>query len=198
MRGISYSFSMMGMIKNSLAGILGLAAVLSAPLASVWAEEPLESIAPAESTAPAVETADIDYQVLEILYRQGRAALNQADYLTAQMAADALLAEDPMYVDALVLRGQINREQGQQRTAYDHYDAALQVDPDHVLAKSYLGQLFLDIGRVDRAKLYLTELDEQCPFGCGPALMLERAITDFEAGLWTSPTPDEKPAEETE
>lgn len=178
----------MGWIRIVSAGLIGCVALLqvghaSAQEGTVGPGATLEA-GQAESSAT-VES--IDYQALALLYRQGRTALNQDDYVTAEMAADAILDQDPMYADALVLRGQINRARGGQRTAYDHYDAALQVDPDHALAKSYLGQLFLDIGRLDRAKSYMVSLDAQCPFGCGASLLLARAIADFEAGRWAPP-----------
>lgn len=155
--------------------IAGLLLLSAAPLVAEESADPIEMI------------EAVDYQALEILYRQGRAAVNRGEFRTAVMAADAMLAQDPMYADALVLRGLVSRETGQQRTAYDHYDAALQLEPDHLVAQSLLGQLFLDIGRVDRARTYLAALEALCPFGCGPAHALRQAINQFEKGAWIAP-----------
>jgi len=46
----------------------------------------------------------------------------------------------------------------------------------HRGANEYLGELFLELGRIDRAKERLAVLDRACPFGCAEYEDLRRRI----------------------
>ncbi|MBW2231407.1 MAG: hypothetical protein JRG92_15150 [Deltaproteobacteria bacterium] len=52
----------------------------------------------------------------------------------------------------------------------------LALEPMHRGANEYLGELFLELGRIDRAKERLAVLDRACPFGCAEYEDLRRRI----------------------
>jgi len=44
--------------------------------------------------------------------------------------------------------------------------AALAIDPDHKGANEYLGELYVETGRMELARKHLATLDKICTFGC--------------------------------
>lgn len=51
-------------------------------------------------------------------------------------------------------------------TAFAHYDTALELNPKHRGANEYLGELYLELGRLEEAQARLDVLDGACFFGC--------------------------------
>jgi len=83
--------------------------------------------------------------------------------LTALARAEAAIGPHP---DILNYEGFANRHLGHYDTAIAKYKLALSINPDHVGANEYLGELYLEIGRIAEAKAQLAKLDTLCPFGC--------------------------------
>jgi tetratricopeptide (TPR) repeat protein len=65
--------------------------------------------------------------------------------------------------------------------ALDYYQKALQIDPEHRGANEYLGELYLQMDRLDLALERLKVLDDDCFFGCKEFDELEDAIEDYRA-----------------
>lgn len=78
--------------------------------------------------------------------------------------------------------GFIARRQGDGARALIHYAAALEADPDNVLARSYLGQAHVAAGRMDMARQQLLEIRARGAEGSWPDRALAGAI---ETGLLT-------------
>jgi hypothetical protein len=55
----------------------------------------------------------------------------------------------------------------------------LQIDPQHRGANEYLGELYLQIGQLDKAEERLEVLDKECFFGCEEFDELKEAIADY-------------------
>ena len=66
---------------------------------------------------------------------------------------------------------------------FKHYNEALRIDPKHKGAHEYLGEAYLMVGNVAKAKEHLAQLDKLCFFGCGEYSDLKKAIGAHEAKL---------------
>jgi tetratricopeptide (TPR) repeat protein len=57
-----------------------------------------------------------------------------------------------------------------------NYQKALDIEPEHRGANEYLGELYLQLGQLDKAQERLQVLDDACYFGCDEFDELEEAI----------------------
>jgi tetratricopeptide (TPR) repeat protein len=64
---------------------------------------------------------------------------------------------------------------------FKHYNEALRLDPKHRGAHEYIGEAYLQVGNVAKAKEHLSTLDKLCFFPCEEFSDLKRAISEFEA-----------------
>ena len=64
---------------------------------------------------------------------------------------------------------------------FKHYNEALRIDPKHRGAHEYLGEAYLMVGNVVKAKEHLAQLDKLCFFGCSEHSDLKKAIGAHEA-----------------
>jgi len=64
---------------------------------------------------------------------------------------------------------------------FKHYNEALRIDPKHKGAHEYLGEAYLMVGNVAKAKEHLSALDKLCFFGCSEYSDLKKAIAEHEA-----------------
>jgi len=64
---------------------------------------------------------------------------------------------------------------------FQHYNEALRIDPKHKGAHEYLGEAYLMVGNLPKAKEHLAQLDKICFFGCSEYRDLKKAIGDYEA-----------------
>ncbi len=78
--------------------------------------------------------------------------------------------------DILNYLGYAHRKLGRIDQAQDYYAQALAIDPDHLGANEYLGELYLEIGEVEKARRQLAKLDALCAFGCAEREDLARLI----------------------
>ena len=63
---------------------------------------------------------------------------------------------------------------------FKHYNEALLIDPKHKGAHEYLGEAYLMVGNVAKAKEHLAQLDKLCFFGCSQYTDLKKAIAAYE------------------
>ncbi|MEN0041846.1 MAG: tetratricopeptide repeat protein [Pseudomonadota bacterium] len=83
--------------------------------------------------------------------------------------------------DARILnyRGFATRKLGRVEEALGYYRAALAIDPDYTLVMSYMGEAFLQQGKVDEARDQLAAIKAQCGTGCREYALLDDAITAY-------------------
>ncbi len=62
------------------------------------------------------------------------------------------------------------------KQAATFYAKALDFDPNHKGALEYQGELFVELGQIDKAKANLARLVRLCPQGCEEREDLEKAI----------------------
>ena len=68
--------------------------------------------------------------------------------------------------DITTYMGYTQRKLGNYDIAKSYYAMALDVDPNHKGANEYLGELYVETGEMEKAKIQLAKLEEICTFGC--------------------------------
>jgi predicted Zn-dependent protease len=114
---------------------------------------------------------------------QLQAAIDRADWPQARELARAGVEKNPSSADyhnlyAYALRKGPNPDMA---LVFKHYNEALRLDPKHKGATEYLGEAYLMIGNLEKAKQQLKALDELCFFSCKETTLLKKAIADYEA-----------------
>jgi len=64
---------------------------------------------------------------------------------------------------------------------FKHYNEALRINPKHRAAHEYLGEAYLMVGNLGKAKEHLGQLDKLCFFPCGEYTDLKKAVAAYEA-----------------
>ena len=100
-------------------------------------------------------------------------------YEQAITELDKALKDDPDNADLLNLMAYSHRQLQHYEIALNYYQQALQIDPQHRGANEYLGELYLQIGQLDKAEGRLEVLDKECFFGCEEFDELKEAIADY-------------------
>lgn len=90
-------------------------------------------------------------------------------------------AKDPGNADIENSLGFAYRKLKQYDAAMRHYKTALKIKPDHRGANEYLGELYLELGRLRDAEDRLKVLDAACKFRCEEQEDLERAIAAYKS-----------------
>lgn len=95
------------------------------------------------------------------------------DAISSLSAAQAAVGPHP---DILNYLGFAHRKLGRLDEAKNWYAQALAINPDHLGANEYLGELYVETGDLDRARRQLATLDRLCAFGCAEREDLARLI----------------------
>lgn len=101
---------------------------------------------------------------------------DKKDYAGALPVLEAVTKAQPNYADAWNLRGFANRKLGNMDEAAAAYDTALKLNPKHLGALEYQGEMFIQTGKIDMAKANLTKLQAICG-SCEEAEDLEKSLT---------------------
>ena len=112
-------------------------------------------------------------------YRAVRELAYAGAYDRALKVIESATSEDTRF---LTYRGFIARKQGRWSEAISFYDAALSLDPDNFLARSYLGMGLAARGDLAAAKVQLAEIRARGGQGRWPYIALKRAIVDGPQG----------------
>lgn len=115
------------------------------------------------------EASDNSYVQAVGLINEGR----YAEAVTTLEATLKALGQDP---DILTYLGFANRKLRRFDVAEQHYRQALAIEPDHRAATEYYGELMVERGDREGAKVMLARLERNCAFGCAEADELRRWI----------------------
>jgi Tfp pilus assembly protein PilF len=126
-----------------------------------------EYSSPAPPPQAAAATATLDGAELKV---------NSGDYRGAMPMLAAIIQNDPRNTDALNLMGFSLRKTGQYDLALRYYYSALALQPKHIGANEYLGELYVVMGQVDKAKERLAILQAACGANCVQARELSDMI----------------------
>jgi len=88
--------------------------------------------------------------------------IDAGDFNAAIPILTAVTQKDPNNPDALNLMGYSLRKTGQTQLALEYYNKALALMPKHLGANEYLGELYVELGQMDKAKERLTVLAAAC------------------------------------
>jgi tetratricopeptide (TPR) repeat protein len=112
-------------------------------------------------------------------YNDAQALIDVEDY---QGAIDMLLpmAEaEPENPDVFNLLGYSHRKLQMYDEALEYYLTALELDPKHLGANEYLGELYLETDQPELAQERVDVLTEACPSGCEELEELEAALASY-------------------
>ena len=132
--------------------------------------------------ALAAETPSTSSAPRDPVLEQVAAATAKNDWGEAQATLRQALARNPDNADyhnlyAYSIRKGPNPDMS---LVFEHYNEALRIDPDHRGAHEYLGEAYLMLGNVAKAKEHLAVLDKLCLFACDEYTELKKAIADYE------------------
>jgi Tfp pilus assembly protein PilF len=88
--------------------------------------------------------------------------IDAGDYRGAIPILTDIVKADPNNADALNLMGFSLRKTGQTDLALQYYNKALALMPKHLGANEYLGELYVELGQMDKAKERLAVLQAAC------------------------------------
>lgn len=109
-------------------------------------------------------------------YAEAVGLINQARYVEAFATLERTQEAVGPHPDVLNYMGFTSRKLGRLDDALAYYGEALTLDPNHLGATEYLGELYIQMGQLDRARAQLARLDELCAYGCAQREELSRWI----------------------
>jgi Flp pilus assembly protein TadD len=131
----------------------------------------------ASSDSPTTTTDDKDKDKKEgKALRDIQELLNKSKFEPALTALVPYTAQHPDDADGWNLRGYASRKLGHYDVAFDYYERALAINPNHKGALEYMGELYVEMGQKDTAKELLARLEGLCPQGCTEVAMLKGFI----------------------
>lgn len=108
-------------------------------------------------------------------YAEAQAAVAAGDYAAAQRILASLTQTQPQNPDIWNLFGYASRNMNLMGPAVEAYEMALSLDPQHLGALEYQGEMFVQLNRLEEARANLAKLKDLCGT-CEEALDLEAAI----------------------
>ena len=147
----------MMLIKNTIAVLLSLGLVSAAMAAG--------------STSSSTQTS---------AYQRGVKAVEAAEYKQARKLFSKAVKDKPGNADAWNYLGFSNRKLENFDQALEAYRKALAINPDHLGANEYLGELYLQTGDLEKARDHLKKLSDICTAGCEELNDLKAAVLAYE------------------
>jgi tetratricopeptide (TPR) repeat protein len=131
--------------------IVAAATALALGTATIALADSTREYAPTPAPAPAPVTLSAAQQKIDA-----------RDYAGAIPMLTVIVKADPNNADALNLMGYSLRKTGQANMAMQYYNRALAVMPKHLGTNEYLGELYVELGQIDKAKERLAVLHGAC------------------------------------
>jgi tetratricopeptide (TPR) repeat protein len=122
-----------------------------------------------DSTAPAAKADD---------YKKAVDLIDDEKYAAAIPLLQKSIKEKGEYADALNQLGFANRKMGNWKAGMEYYLKALALEPNHLGANEYLGELYLEQKDLPNAEKQLAVLKAACD-DCDEFDTLEEAIDDY-------------------
>ena len=112
-------------------------------------------------------------------YKNGSIAAYNGKFLVAIKHLERAARISPNNPDVYNLLGYSHRKLDQLEQAFDNYRKALKLDPRHLGANEYIGELYLRTNNLKKAEEHLEVLDDVCLFGCDEYDDLKDAIEKY-------------------
>ena len=113
-------------------------------------------------------------------YVEGVNAVKQGNYPAAIRLFEAVVAKDDRNANAYNWLAYSTRQSGDAAKAIPIYEKALVIDPKHRGAHEYIGEAFLVLGDLPKAKQHLAILDKLCFLPCEEYSDLKKAVREYE------------------
>lgn len=98
--------------------------------------------------------------------REARALIAEKRWAQAERILAAHAKAEPQDADAHNLLGFSLRNLGRLNESLVAYRRALELDPGHLGAHEYIGEAYVQLGDLPRARVHLEALVRLCPSGC--------------------------------
>jgi Tfp pilus assembly protein PilF len=139
-------------------------------------------LALAMACGPVLAAGEPPAETRDPVMEKAAAATKRQDWAGAADVLKSGLATDPNNANyhnlyAYALRKGTNPDMN---LVFKHYNEALRIDPKHRGAHEYIGEAYLMVGNVTKAKEHLSALDKLCFFPCVEYTDLKNAIADYE------------------
>lgn len=145
-------------VSSFLVGILAIFSVLAAPVMAAGTSDGSSAASPTVSA-----------------YDEAKAMVDEGNFAAALPKLMTITKEDPKNADAWNLLGFTYRKLGQLSDSDKAYLTVLKINPNHLGALEYQGELFITTGKLDQAKANLSKLQGLCG-KCEQAEDLEKAL----------------------
>jgi tetratricopeptide (TPR) repeat protein len=158
------------MWRKSVFSVCPAAAVAMVAVVGLFPAEPAHADlgSSAGSDKPAIETA--------------RDAIEDGDYRKAVNYLKGHLRDNDRDADALNLMGFSLRKLKKYDSAEKYYLRALEIEPEHLGANEYLGELYLQTDRPALARERQAVLKKACPDTCTERQELDQALARYSSG----------------
>ena len=134
------------------------------------------------TSAPPAKPVDPDYTAAV-------QAIKTSQYQAAIPLLEKVVQRDGSNADAYNWLGYATRKNGNPSGALPYYEKALAIDPKHRGAHEYIGEAYLMLDNLPKAKDHLRTLDKLCFFPCSEYSDLKKAVEAYEkTGGKTKPT----------
>jgi hypothetical protein len=107
-------------------------------------------------------------------------AIRAEDYPSAIRLFQRVVARDSQNADAYNWLAYATRKNGDAAAAIPIYEKALAIDPKHRGAHEYIGEAYLMLGDLPKAKQHLKTLDGLCFFSCEEYRDLKKVVEVYE------------------
>jgi len=112
-------------------------------------------------------------------FNDGRVAIYGGKFDQAIALMKIVVAEEPDNADAHNYLGFAYRKTGRLQLAATSYEKALDIDPKHISALEYQGEMYLTLNDLNSARQNLTRLEQICGNTCKQRKELEEAINAY-------------------
>jgi len=116
----------------------------------------------------------------DVEYAAAVAAIKSGDFTGAIRRLEGVVARDGTNADAYNWLAYAIRQDGDPTRSIPLYQKALAIDPNHRGAHEYIGEAYLALDNVGKAKEHLARLNSLCFFPCSEYRDLKKAIEAYE------------------
>ena len=158
-----------------------LTALLTLGLSSspAIAADPYSEPAPAATTESKTNKKSKSKDSVESLLKSSRSSISSKKW--SQAKKDLIKAEklNSKNADVKNLLGFVTRNMNDTKSSMKYYQAALKIDPNHLGANEYLGELYLKLKQPAKAKAQLAKLEKICGTNCAEYKDLANDIAKY-------------------
>ena len=116
------------------------------------------------------------------LYKKAQKSIDMQRYREAIADLEKVIKDKPKDADALNLLGFSHRKLHEFDLSVSYYMKALASDPNHRGANEYLGEAYLELGKLPEAEARLASLNQICGTDCKEYKALAEAVAQYKAG----------------